>query len=166
MTDTGHHPPHTPSVEALDSTLFDFSVSIQPARRAWNQAASAVLASSGLSMSVGVTVILAFRLGQDALQGTIAAEAGVNPAAMVRTLDQAEEAGLLRRHEAPGNRRGKVIQLLPKGKKIAQKMEVALAVLRRELLSDIPASDIEAATRVLRTLEARSLAHIQEERRR
>jgi len=151
-------------MNAFDITLFDFTVSIQPARRAWNQAAGTVVASSGVSMSVGVTVILAFRLGEDALQATIAQEAGVNPAAMVRTLDQAEEAGLLRRHEAPGNRRGKVIRLLPKGEKLAHQLEAALATLRRELLSDIPAHEIETGMRVLRTLEARSLAYMQDER--
>jgi len=153
-------------MNSLDTALFNFTIAIQPTRRAWLQAASGTMAHNDLSMSVGAAVILAFRLGGDVLQSTIALEAGVNPAAMVRILDQAEEAGLLVRQVASGNRRGKVIRLLPKGKKLAHKIEADLAALRRELLADIPEQDIETATRILRTLETRSLAYAQENRQR
>src|SRR3546814_3353026 len=97
----------------LDASLYNFTIAIQPARRVWIQAAGAALANSGLSVSVAAVVVLVARLGPGVQQKVLAIEAGVNPAALVRTLDQGEAAGLLTRRDVPENRRIKVIDLLP-----------------------------------------------------
>src|SRR3546814_2705919 len=125
--------------------------------------AGAALANSGLSVSVAAVVVLVARLGPGVQQKVLAIEAGVNPAALVRTLDQGEAAGLLTRRDVPENRRIKVIDLLPEGQKLAQQMEASLAALRKKVLGDIPMQDIETATRVLRLLEAGALAHMRSE---
>ncbi|MCL2831414.1 MAG: MarR family winged helix-turn-helix transcriptional regulator [Betaproteobacteria bacterium] len=142
-----------------DRILFDFTIAIQPARRAWVQAIHAKLADDKLPVSLAVAIVLASRMGAAAHQRMLATEIGINPAALMRVLDYGESAGLLKRCNVPGNRRIKTIQLLPAGKALAEKMETAWAALRAGLLCDIPLADVETATRVLRMLEAQSLAY-------
>lgn len=149
---------------ADDTALFDFTVALQPTRRVWIQAAGVALASSGLSLPLATVVLLVSRLGPGAPQSRVALEAGVNPAALVRTLDQGEAAGVLIRRHVPGDRRLREIELLPPGLECARQIEAALARLRRRLLGDVDAADLAAATRVLSLLEARATAYVKEER--
>lgn len=120
--------------------------------------------SSGLSVRLAVIVVLIARLGPGVQQKTLAIEAGVNPAALVRTLDHGEAAGLFTRRDVPENRRIKVVDLLPEGQKQARQIEASLAALRKKLLEDVPLPDIDAATRILRLLETRALAHMKDQR--
>jgi MarR family transcriptional regulator for hemolysin len=54
--------------------------------------------------------------------------------------------------------------VLPEGRRLALKMEKAVAKLRATLLGDLPAEDIETATRVLRLFEERIGAFLKQER--
>jgi MarR family transcriptional regulator for hemolysin len=143
-----------------DRILFDFTIAIQPARRAWLQAIGAGLADDKLPLSLAVAITLASRMGPAAHQRMLADEIGINPAALMRVLDQGESAGLLKRCSVPGNRRIKTVELLPAGKALARKMEKSWTTLRARMLRDVPLEDVETATRVLRALEAQSLAHV------
>lgn len=143
-------------------SLFDFTNSLQPVRRIWLQAVSQVLADSGLSTSMASAVILAARRGDEGIrQSALAEDVGVNPGAMVRILDQAEEAGLLARRSIPNNRRSKMIFVLPAGKTLAANMEVAIAELRAEILGDLSVEEIESATRLMRLFEKRTVQFLQ-----
>ena len=143
-----------------DRILFDFTLAIPPARKAWTQAIGIALTDDKLPMSLAVAIVLASRLGAGAHQHVLATEIGINPAALVRVLDQGESAGLLRRRDVPGNRRTKTIELLPAGKALADRMEKTLMALRARMLRAVPLQEIEIATRALRTLEAESLAYV------
>ncbi|GBL57179.1 MarR family winged helix-turn-helix transcriptional regulator [Pseudomonas citronellolis] len=142
--------------------LFALTGSLQPARRAWQQAASLVLAESGLSLAVATPVLLVSRMGDGVLQNVLADCIGVHPAALVRTLDQAEAAGLLERHMVPGNRRLRAIHLQDAGRELAERLEKALNALRAEVLGSIPREDVETATRVLRLMEEKARAYAQQ----
>jgi MarR family transcriptional regulator for hemolysin len=142
-----------------DRILFDFTIAIQPARRAWLHAIDDGWTDNKLSLSLAVVITLAARMGTHAHQRMLADEVGIHPAALMRVLDQGESAGLLKRCNVPGNRRIKTVQLLPAGKALARKMETAWTALRARVLRDVPLEDVETATRVLRALEAQSLAH-------
>lgn len=146
-------------MDAIERTLHSFTGAIQPARRAWNQAAAMVLADESLTMSVAVLILLTYRR-QDVHQKMLADELGVNPAGIVRLLDQAEAAGLLDRHDGSTDRRIKVVKLTRKGRQVAERLERVASALRMELLRDVPLADIETATRVLRLLEERSLRYL------
>ncbi len=148
----------------IDERLFAFTNALQPVRRAWVQAARRELAATGLSASLASVVLLTSRLGPGVQQKTLALEIGVNPAALVRLLDQGEAAGLLIRSAIEGDRRCKAIDLLPEGKRRAEEMERSLAALRRDLLGDLPVEDVETATRILRLLEDRVASRAQGER--
>ena len=145
-------------------SLYALTCALQPTKQAWQQAAGRVLAESGLSMSLAAPILVVSRLGDGALQHVIADRIGVHPAGLVRTLDQAEEAGLLERRAVPGNRRLRAIYLLPEGRRLAVEMEHALATLRATLMKDVSKSDIDTATRVLQALDERSRRYAEQER--
>ncbi|MCO8310964.1 MarR family winged helix-turn-helix transcriptional regulator [Pseudomonas mandelii] len=153
------------STNTIDSLLFNLTVAIQPARRAWIPVASMGMAGTGLSAPLATVLVLVWRSGPRVPQSVIAVELGVNPAAIVRTLDQGQALGLLTRRDVLEDRRVKEIKLLPKGVRLAKDMEKTLAMLRRRLIEDLSHEDIETATRVLRTLELRSVALIKVERK-
>ncbi|WP_160287234.1 MarR family winged helix-turn-helix transcriptional regulator [Pseudomonas knackmussii] len=136
--------------------LFALTNSLQPARRAWQMLASRALGASGLSLAVATPVLLVSRMGDGVLQNVLAERIGVHPAALVRTLDQAEAAGLLERRMVPGNRRLRAIHLLDEGRRLAQRMEKELTALRAEVFGGIPGADVETAIRVLQLMEERA----------
>ncbi len=144
-----------------DALQFELTNALQPVRRAWVQVASNVMTELGLSSSLGTAVILISRLGPAVPQKELALEVGVNPSALVRTLDQGEAAELLKRSTLSGDRRSNTVSLLPKGAEQAEAIEQRLVELRRALLDDLPQKDVETAQRVLRTLEVRAQAHLQ-----
>ncbi|SHK11630.1 MarR family transcriptional regulator, transcriptional regulator for hemolysin [Roseomonas rosea] len=151
-------------MRARSSSLYIFTNAIQPARRAWHQAASAAIEGTGLSISLASVLLFASRLGPGVQQKTLATEVGIDPAAMVRLLDQGEAAALLVRRDVPGDRRSKVIHLLPKGQRLADRLEETLARLREKLLKGIPAEELDTATRVLRLFEERIKALLESDR--
>lgn len=139
-------------------SLYQLTTTIQPVRRAWQKAVGRALADADTHVPtpLATAVLLIGRLGPAVQQKDLALELGVNPAGMVRILDQGEAAGLLVRNGIAGNRRGKLVSLLPEGQRLAKRSEKALADLRHRLMGDIPPGDIENATRVLRLLEDRA----------
>ncbi|MFT6218741.1 MAG: MarR family transcriptional regulator for hemolysin [Cycloclasticus pugetii] len=145
---------------SLDQHLFDLTNVIQPSRRVWMQTVSTLPFDHGISTSLAIIVLLASRFGPHVQQKTLAIEAGIDAAALVRILDQGEEAGLLVRCDVPNDRRSKAIKLLPKGKRHASKMEATLKDLRFKLMGDVPEEDIETTTRVMRLLEERCQAYL------
>ncbi len=149
------------SIDSLDS-LASFTKAIQPIRRAWALAAAPVLTATGLSQPVATAVMLVSRLGDGVRQSVLAEEFGVNPTAMVRTLDQAESAGVLERRDVAGNRRVKAVHLSSEGRRQARRIEADLATLRKAIMHDVALDDVETATRVLRLFETRVVAHLQQ----
>lgn len=152
-------------MNATTDSFYALTNALQPVKRAWTQAAGSALAVSGISVSLATPILLVSRLGDGVQQNVLAEEVGVHPAAMVRVLDQAQEARLLERRAMPGNRRIKGIYLLPAGRRLAMKMERSLTALRRALMQDIPAKDIDIATRTLRAFEERAHCFIAAEGR-
>lgn len=147
-----------------EEILFAFTNAIQPARRALLQVVTRAVEQTGLSPSLAMAVLLSSRRGRDASQKDIAQELGVHPAALVRTLDQAEELGLLSRVSSPTDRRSKEIVLTEEGERIAGRMERDLNEMRVKVLGDLPMGDLKIATRMLRILEERSAAFLEEVR--
>ncbi|WP_237367235.1 MarR family winged helix-turn-helix transcriptional regulator [Rhizorhapis sp. SPR117] len=147
------------------AALFELTNALQPIRRSWSQAAGAVLVDFDLPGSVASAVVLVSRAGDRGIQQNVLAEVvGVNPGGMVRILDQAEAAGLLERRASTDDRRINFVHILPEGRRLARKMELAVAKLRKTLLGDLPVEDIETTTRVLRLFEDRIGAFLQQER--
>jgi MarR family transcriptional regulator for hemolysin len=140
------------------------TLALQPTRQAWLRAAGLIMAGEGLSTTVAIPVLLVSRLGDGVTQQVLAERIGIHPAALVRTLDQAEQAQLLERRVVPGNRRQRAIHLLPEGQRVAASMERKLRKLRAELMEDVPAGDLEAAVRVLAAFEERARRYAESSR--
>lgn len=111
-----------------------------------------------MSAQLGMIILLVWRLGPNVSQRVLAARTGVTPGTLVSTIDQGERLGLLTRKAVAGDRRLKEIELLPKGKRCALRIEDKLTALRRELLGDVSAEEISVATKVLKLLEERAQA--------
>ncbi|GLR08984.1 MarR family transcriptional regulator [Mixta theicola] len=149
-------------MSSKEKSLYALTNALQPVRRVWKQAATMVLARSGISMSLATVVVLVHRNPQGINQRDLAEEVGVNPGALVRLLDQASELGLLERQEQSNDRRFKVLRTLPAGAELAEKIETAANKLRLELMHDVPLEEIETATRILRLFEERACQYLQQ----
>lgn len=142
-------------------SLYALTTALQPVRRAWGQVANRVVEGTGLPTALATAVLIISRLGPNVQQKELAFEIGVNPAALVRVLDQGEALGVLSRTVVEGDRRSKTVDLLPEGHRLAATMEQGLAKLRTEILGGIPIADIETATRVLREMEQTIIAKLE-----
>ncbi|HEJ9149617.1 TPA: MarR family transcriptional regulator [Serratia marcescens] len=147
-------------MSSKEKSLYALTNALQPVRRVWKQAATLVIAKSGISMSLATVVVLVHRNPQGINQRALAEEVGVNPGALVRLLDQASALGFLERQEVIGDRRFKTLRILPEGAKLAKKIETAADKLRVELMHDVPLEDIETATRILRLFEERASQYL------
>ncbi|CAI0690763.1 Salmolysin [Serratia quinivorans] len=145
-----------------EKSLYALTNALQPVRRVWKQAATLVIAKTGISMSLATVVLWVHRNPQGINQRDLAEEVGVNPGALVRLLDQAAALGFLERQELPGDRRFKTLRILPTGAELAKKIEAAADKLRVELMHDVPLEDIETATRILRLFEERASQYLQQ----
>jgi len=122
---------------------------ILPAGRAWQRAASAAFADLGVSLSVAAPVLVIARLGNGVRQKAVSDAAGIDPAAVVRSLDQLESSGILRRAEDPHDRRAKTLHLTEKGTQLATDLEQTLEQVKARILSGISDVDGAVAARVL-----------------
>nr|WP_319493003.1 MarR family transcriptional regulator [uncultured Desulfobacter sp.] len=148
----------------LDTAAFDLTCALQPVRRAWRKAAAEVVQDADITPSLAAVLLMLYRIGPSVQQKILALEVGINAAALVRMLDKGEALGLLARTDMPEDRRSKAICLLPEGEKLAVKMEDKLLVLRRRLFENIPPDQIRTAVQVLRSLEEKSQAVLNQER--
>uniref|UniRef100_UPI0035CC7BB0 MarR family winged helix-turn-helix transcriptional regulator n=1 Tax=uncultured Sphingomonas sp. TaxID=158754 RepID=UPI0035CC7BB0 len=159
LIDKTHAPTSDSPTLMPQDPISDLVAALQPVRRAWVQAANKTLAEVGLPTALGAIIVVTARMGEQVQQKALAAEVGVNPAALVRTLDQGEAAGLLVREGVEGDRRSKSVSLSPQGRILASQMEDMLGKLRQQLLCDVPVADILTATRILRMLGDRATGH-------
>lgn len=126
-----------------------FMWTLLPTGRAWQKAAGTAFADLGMSLSMAAPVLVIARLGAGARQKDVADAAGIDPAAVVRSLDQLEKNGIVRRKEDPLDRRAKTLHLTKKGEQLAVNLANAFEQVRTRIFSTISTSDGEIATRVL-----------------
>jgi MarR family transcriptional regulator for hemolysin len=136
-------------MDPLDHTLMTLATALAHAARAYKAAADKVAADYGLSQATGLPVLIIGRLGNGVRPGVLAEALGLEPSSLVRVVDHLIESGLLARHEDPQDRRAKILELTPEGKKTAQLMERALIPFRRKVFAGFAQRDIEATLRVL-----------------
>lgn len=122
---------------------------ILPAGRAWQKAAGAAFAELGVSLSVAAPVLVIAKLGNGVRQKAVSDAAGIDPAALVRSLDQLETSGILRREDDPQDRRAKTLHLTDKGDRLAIDLERILDQVKERIFSRFTDADGMAAVRVL-----------------
>ena len=137
-----------------DATLMHLTTTLTRVARSYRAAADEVSNAYGLSHAMAWPAVMIGRMGESARLGAVAEAVGLEPASLVRVIDQLVAAGLVLRHEDPHDRRAKVLSLTPLGQAQVARVEEALNVMRRELLAGLSDTELKACLKVLLRLEA------------
>jgi MarR family transcriptional regulator for hemolysin len=117
--------------------------------RAWRQKLDERLKPMGLSQAKWRT-LLHLSLAQDALtQAEIAARLGVEEPTVVALLHRLEKEGWVTRRSSTRDRRCKMVLLGQRAQRVITRINATADELRHELLSEIPASELETCIKVL-----------------
>jgi DNA-binding MarR family transcriptional regulator len=87
--------------------------------------------------------------------GELATQIGTSDPTTTRTVDALEQAGLVRRGAAAGDRRGVRVEATAKGTSTIRELESRRIVLLQRLLEDAPGDQIERAAELLAQLNSR-----------
>jgi len=142
------------SFEETDDWQVALTWMVLPAGRAWQRAAGIALTRLGLSLSAAAPLLVIARLGDGVRQRDVAEEAAIDPAAIARSVNQLEKDGLLLRRTDASDARAKTLHLTAAGRELAARLDGALNLLRKDILSRISEQDGKAAVRVLLALDA------------
>ena len=94
------------------------------------------------------------RSGEKLTPGALAGAVMLSTGGMTKRLDQMEAAGLLRRSPDPSDRRGLLIALTPKGRRVVDRAVEAHVANEERLLSGLSAAERRRLDGLLRKLEA------------
>lgn len=114
----------------------------------------------GIPEAVASILSTVARSTQPTTQRALAVETFIDPVELVYLLDQCETDGLLVCVSQTGDGHGKEVRLLPAGRRLVDRIDIVLDSLRRDLLNNIPTTDVSAAVQVLNTLEQRALVWV------
>ena len=140
-------------MSSYDKTLMTLTQTLIHVGRAYKGAADGLTADFELSHASAWPVLMISRLGDGVRPGIVADAVGIEPPSLVRIIDQLVAAGLVLRKDDPSDRRAKTLSLTAEGKRMAERLEKALAPFRRELFKGMPQADVEATVRVLTKLD-------------
>lgn len=93
----------------------------------------------------------------------LADEVGVDPAAMVRSVDQLEKAGYVERRPDPEDRRAKGLYLTESGRALAERLQQAYAPFRNAMMADVTPEEAATALKVMTAIDAAARAWIDTE---
>jgi MarR family transcriptional regulator for hemolysin len=145
-------------MDASDLKLMQLTMTLTQASRIYIAAANKLAAEFGLTHATAWPIIIINRHGDGVRPGIIAETLLLEPASLVRVIDQLVDAQLVERKEDPHDRRAKILRLTENGRMRAEQLEAALVPFRRTFFSHIPESDIDASLRTL--LAIKSDAHL------
>ncbi|MCA6215151.1 winged helix DNA-binding protein [Ideonella sp. B7] len=137
-----------------DPALMHLTTTLTRVARSYRAAADEVSNTFGLSHAMAWPAVMIGRMGENARLSALAEAVGLEPASLVRVIDQLVAAGVVVRHEDPHDRRAKVLSLTPLGQDQVARVEQALNGMRRQLLQGLSDADLQACLRVLLRLEA------------
>lgn len=140
-------------MRSYDKTLMTLTHTLIHVARAYKAAADQVAADFELSHASAWPVLMISRLGDGVRPGAVADAVGIEAPSLVRIIDQLVGAGLVLRQDDPSDRRAKTLSLTAQGRRIAERLEQALAPFRRALFADMAQADVEACLRVLARLD-------------
>ena len=121
--------------------------------RASHTRTAEALGSIGLTPALfAVLNVLGAREG--AIQQQLSSDMGIDPSAMVKLINELEEAGLAERRRRPNDRRAWEVAITPKGRRTLERARRLASQVEDEVLSGLTATD----RRQLLTLLRRALA--------
>jgi MarR family transcriptional regulator for hemolysin len=135
-------PPRTPTGRAA------FGALLSRTYRQWRRAADLRLQPYDLTEATWLPLVRISRAAEPPRQKDLAASLFVDNSSVVRLLDNLEAAGLVERREGE-DRRAKIVVLTPRGRAIADKVEIIARKVRVDALAGLSEKDIETTIRVL-----------------
>ncbi len=126
--------------------------------RRWRKALDARLSSAGLSDATWAPLIHLHELGDGISQSELATAVGLDGSSLVRLLDLLVEQGLIERRPHASDRRIRLVQLTPAGRRTVASIRKRLGSIEIELLSDVHPDDAQAMLRAFDCIEARIAA--------
>jgi MarR family transcriptional regulator, transcriptional regulator for hemolysin len=143
------------NVEARRRILMEFASTLPVMERSYRAAANQAVGHLGLSQAMAWPLVMIGRQGNGVRPGVLAEVLAVEPASLVRQLDQLVEVGLVERREDAIDRRAKTLHLTAAGSRARAKIEASLDALRAELFEGIADEDLAAGLRIFAALDAR-----------
>ena len=121
--------------------------------RAFHTRTAEALGSVGLTPALFALLnVLGAREG--AIQQELSSDMGIDPSAMVKLINELEDAGLAERRRRPGDRRAWEVTITPKGRRALQRARRVVSEAQDEVLGGLTAAE----RRQLLTLLRRALA--------
>jgi DNA-binding MarR family transcriptional regulator len=116
---------------------------------------TATLAQTGVSPNQFLVLMALAETGQ-VCQQFLAGVIGIDPRNIVPILDSVEARGLISRDTDPADRRRRLIELTPAGRRVVAELSALGEQSERELLAPVPEADRESLRRILRIVLAAS----------
>lgn len=123
--------------------------------RAWRLKLDERLKPMGLSQAKWRTLLHLARAEEPLTQSQIAERIGVEEPTLVPLLHRLEEEGWVVRKSSVRDRRCKTVHLERRAQRVIDRINATALKLRRELIKDIPARDMEVCMRVLHRVRER-----------
>jgi MarR family transcriptional regulator for hemolysin len=123
--------------------------------RAWRMKLDQRLKPMGLSQSKWRTLIHLSRASEPISQAQIAERTGIEEPTRVSLLNSLEKEGWVVRKHSARDRRCKTVHLQPRTQRVISRINATALQLRRELIKNIPARDMEVCMRVLKHVRER-----------
>ena len=130
-----------------------FSNALHNTARGWRLAMDRRLKYLGVSQASWMTIAVAAKARQPLSQSELAERLAVEGATMVAMIDRLVKAGFVVREPSTADRRVKRVLLTQAGNRLYDKVKAEAAALRKELLANIDAKKLLAATELLEGLQ-------------
>ncbi|HKJ52144.1 MAG TPA: MarR family transcriptional regulator [Gammaproteobacteria bacterium] len=121
--------------------------------RLWRTRLNERLRPLGLSQARWMVLLHLSKRGDGVVQKALAEWIGIESPTLVRILDRMTEDGWIERRESTTDRRAKTVHLTRQANAIIKRIDKIAAQLRKEMLVDIDAADIDACMRVLQQIK-------------
>ncbi|MBO0840729.1 MAG: winged helix-turn-helix transcriptional regulator [Sciscionella sp.] len=108
----------------------------------------------------GYVVLSALDDGPVRTQATLAAAIGADKTRIIGTLDDLQQAGLIRRDPDPDDRRMRLLSITPKGRRVRRSVRAEIQANEDRVLGVLPAVERRAFVRALARLSELSRAEI------
>jgi MarR family transcriptional regulator for hemolysin len=139
------------------SPLSLFGMSLLRTARVWRQETSQFLqASHGLSEASVLPMIALRRLGDGVTQKALADYMGISGPSLVRIIDGLVGDGWVERRESDTDRRAKTLHFTRKGRQRIGIIDEDLMAVRKQLVKQVSAADLETCLRVFAAIESAS----------
>jgi MarR family transcriptional regulator, lower aerobic nicotinate degradation pathway regulator len=117
--------------------------------RASHTRTAEALHSMGLTPALfAVLNVLGAREG--VIQQQLSSDMGIDPSAMVKLINELEEAGLAQRRRRPGDRRAWEVSITPKGRRALERGRQSVVQVENEVLGGLSAADRRQLLALLR----------------